>query len=212
MIPSLNRHYSQRRTRGLVRPLLHRRMHFIIRNCYRCHSGIEWRGRPRFLSGQGRLAKFLTVHCPCKQADRSVRPTRSRTNRAKTASGRRSGGIRKLSRGISCIMCGVLVLRDQFVVDKRGGVMTQHEAEWRAGARSATAGLLSVMGMILFLASASQPARSQTYTVIHNFTNQGTDGATPYGGPILDSSGNLYGTTYLGGEWGNGAVYKMSPN
>jgi uncharacterized repeat protein (TIGR03803 family) len=98
------------------------------------------------------------------------------------------------------------------LVDERGGVMMQREAEGRGGARRTTVGLLAVMGLFLFLASVSQPARSQTYTVIHNFTNQGTDGATPYGGPILDSAGNLYGTTYLGGQWGNGAVYKMSPN
>ena len=90
--------------------------------------------------------------------------------------------------------------------------MMQREFDGGTGARRASAGLLAVMGLFLFLASVSQPARSQTYTVIHNFTNQGTDGATPYGGPILDSAGNLYGTTYLGGQWGNGAVYKMSPN
>jgi uncharacterized repeat protein (TIGR03803 family) len=62
------------------------------------------------------------------------------------------------------------------------------------------------------LSLLSQPALSQTYKVIHNFTGVGNDGATPYGGPILDSSGNLYGTTYLGGSTGNGSVYKMSPN
>ena len=65
---------------------------------------------------------------------------------------------------------------------------------------------------VLFLASTSQPAQSQTYKVIYNFTAQGTDGATPYSGPILDEQGNLYGTTYLGGSLGSGTVYRLSPN
>jgi uncharacterized repeat protein (TIGR03803 family) len=50
---------------------------------------------------------------------------------------------------------------------------------------------------------------AQTYQVVHNFSIN--DGATPYGGPILDGDGNLYGTTYLGGKYGNGSVYRLSP-
>ncbi len=64
---------------------------------------------------------------------------------------------------------------------------------------------------VLFLAATSQTARSQTYQVIYNFTAQGTDGATPYSGPILDQQGNLYGTTYLGGSLGSGTVYRLAP-
>lgn len=55
-------------------------------------------------------------------------------------------------------------------------------------------------------------------TVLHSFT--GTDGAFPYATPLLDASGNLYGTTTYGG-WisqkgfcgreGCGVVYKLSP-
>ncbi len=29
--------------------------------------------------------------------------------------------------------------------------------------------------------------------------------------PTLDASGNLYGTTYLGGAYGNGSVFKLTP-
>jgi len=69
-----------------------------------------------------------------------------------------------------------------------------------------------LLAVVVFLASAYKPAQSQTYTVIYNFTGKGNDGATPYGGPILDGSGNLYGTTYLGGRYGAGSVYRLSPN
>ena len=45
-------------------------------------------------------------------------------------------------------------------------------------------------------------------TVLHNFTN-GADGGNPYGGVILDSKGNLYGTASGGGASGAGVVFKI---
>ncbi len=45
-------------------------------------------------------------------------------------------------------------------------------------------------------------------TVLHNFAG-GTDGATPEASPLLDASGNLYGTTLAGGTSGAGTVYKV---
>lgn len=55
----------------------------------------------------------------------------------------------------------------------------------------------------------SQPARTQTFTVLHVFTGQ--DGAYPYGGLTLGGAGTLYGTTQ-GGERGNeyGDVFKLA--
>jgi uncharacterized repeat protein (TIGR03803 family) len=72
--------------------------------------------------------------------------------------------------------------------------------------------LFGLLAIVIFLAGASQLAQSQTYKVIHNFTAKGKDGASPYAGPILDAAGNLLGTTYLGGGFGGGAVYKLAPN
>jgi uncharacterized repeat protein (TIGR03803 family) len=54
-------------------------------------------------------------------------------------------------------------------------------------------------------------------TVLHRFTG-GRDGAVLYGGLIFDQAGNLYGTTYQGGNLsycngaGCGVVFKLSPN
>jgi uncharacterized repeat protein (TIGR03803 family) len=39
----------------------------------------------------------------------------------------------------------------------------------------------------------------------------GTDGGYPLTSPIFDASGNLYGTTYVGGEYDYGTVYELSP-
>jgi uncharacterized repeat protein (TIGR03803 family) len=49
---------------------------------------------------------------------------------------------------------------------------------------------------------------SGTFTVLHTFLG-GTDGANPYAGVIRDSAGNLYGTTYRGGSFNDGTVFKI---
>lgn len=82
-----------------------------------------------------------------------------------------------------------------------------HGLAWRFAAVRFT-----LIAALLFFAGAPQWAQSQTYSVIYNFTGKGSDGATPYGGPILDRSGNLYGTTYLGGSFGAGSVYRLAPS
>jgi uncharacterized repeat protein (TIGR03803 family) len=52
------------------------------------------------------------------------------------------------------------------------------------------------------------------FTVLYSFTGD-TDGDVPVGGPVLDSSGNLYGTTTIGGNLscsppnGCGVVFKI---
>jgi len=47
-------------------------------------------------------------------------------------------------------------------------------------------------------------------TVLHSF-GQGNDGATIVTQPIMDSSGNVYGTTFSGGISGYGTVFEVTP-
>src|ERR1700686_2591622 len=49
------------------------------------------------------------------------------------------------------------------------------------------------------------------YSVLYSFCSVGlcTDGETPRAGLIQDAAGNLYGTTYFGGAYGYGTVFKV---
>jgi uncharacterized repeat protein (TIGR03803 family) len=49
---------------------------------------------------------------------------------------------------------------------------------------------------------------SGTITTLASFN--GTDGSSPYGTPVMDSSGNLYGTTAAGGASNDGTVYELA--
>ena len=64
--------------------------------------------------------------------------------------------------------------------------------------------IVCVLGVVV-----TQPARAQTYTVIHNFQGE-RDGNEPNYGLTIDANGNLYGTTF-GGDSGTGTVYMLSP-
>ena len=48
-----------------------------------------------------------------------------------------------------------------------------------------------------------------TYSLLYSFQCS-PDGGVPYNGLIRDSSGDLYGTTYTQGEYGYGAVFKVT--
>ncbi|MGA2761540.1 MAG: choice-of-anchor tandem repeat GloVer-containing protein, partial [Candidatus Cybelea sp.] len=50
----------------------------------------------------------------------------------------------------------------------------------------------------------------RTEKVLHSF-GQGKDGASPYASLIIDTAGNLYGTTFYGGVDGAGTVFELTP-
>jgi uncharacterized repeat protein (TIGR03803 family) len=69
-------------------------------------------------------------------------------------------------------------------------------------------GGLRALAVALMLATTSiLPAQAQTFTVLHTFT--GPDGENPVGGLVRDKAGNLYGTTFFGGSFTDGVVFKI---
>jgi len=65
----------------------------------------------------------------------------------------------------------------------------------------------------LLLAGFAGKALADGFSALHIFQGFPTDGGTPYSDLIADSSGNLYGTTNVGGK--NliyGSVYKIAPD
>jgi hypothetical protein len=63
-------------------------------------------------------------------------------------------------------------------------------------------------GLVFRLSPAS--GGSWTETILHAFTGV-NDGSLPSGGVVLDSAGNLYGNAELGGAYGWGGVFKITP-
>jgi uncharacterized repeat protein (TIGR03803 family) len=70
--------------------------------------------------------------------------------------------------------------------------------------------LMAIFAMASLLTAASSAA--QQVRKLHSFRNDGRDGTAPADGVIFDASGNLYGTTSLGGTYNSGTVYKLMPD
>jgi len=49
-----------------------------------------------------------------------------------------------------------------------------------------------------------------TYNLMHQFASSSADGQGPYGGLVIDASGNFYGGRLGGGAYNNGTVFKFS--
>ena len=62
--------------------------------------------------------------------------------------------------------------------------------------RSSTA--FAALAILAGASPAAPSAQAQTFTVLHKFTGP-PDGGFPNGGVVLDSKGNIYGTTSEGG-------------
>jgi len=52
---------------------------------------------------------------------------------------------------------------------------------------------------------------SGTYTILYSFGSQPNDGNYPSAAPVQGSDGNFYGTTFEGGTYGYGTVFRISP-
>jgi uncharacterized repeat protein (TIGR03803 family) len=62
----------------------------------------------------------------------------------------------------------------------------------------------------VFELSPTNGGASYTESVLYAFQG-GTDGAEPQGRMVFDSSGNLYGTTAVGGANNDGTIFQLSP-
>jgi uncharacterized repeat protein (TIGR03803 family) len=52
---------------------------------------------------------------------------------------------------------------------------------------------------------------AQTEQTLYSFTGA-ADGGNPLSSLVIDTSGNLYGTAFVDGAYGAGAVFELSPN
>jgi len=78
---------------------------------------------------------------------------------------------------------------------------------------SPTSNLLLAFALVFSLVAFATPqVRAQTFNVMFSFTG-GNDGAGPLAGLVIDpTTGNLYGTTNVGGSFGYGVVFELSPS
>ena len=91
--------------------------------------------------------------------------------------------------------------------------MTQQRVGRRAlaMARIITAATLFCWIGLVPLLAASGPGHKPSYRVLYEFTG-GADGKWPRAGLIQDQQGNLYGTTWYGGSFDFGTVFKLEPS
>lgn len=68
--------------------------------------------------------------------------------------------------------------------------------------------VLTLAVVLVFGVLSAPGAHAQKFTDLYNFTG-GHDGGNSYSGLVRDSQGNLYGTTYWGGTFGWGTVFKV---
>src|SRR5690242_13745128 len=81
-----------------------------------------------------------------------------------------------------------------------------------AGNLSGTTGWGGAHGYGSVFALTPNGDGSWTESVLHSFNNDGTDGTHPAEvSLIIDSSGTLYGTTEVGGAYGYGTVFALTP-
>jgi len=61
----------------------------------------------------------------------------------------------------------------------------------------------------LTLVTTGEKKGTWTEKILYSFKGGTEDGTSPWGGVVLDSSGNIYGTTSVGGKYGDGTVFEL---
>lgn len=63
---------------------------------------------------------------------------------------------------------------------------------------------------VIFKMTPSANGTAWNYDILHHFASSPTDGQSPYGGLVMDSLGNFYGTTLYGGMYNQGTIFKFA--
>ena len=79
---------------------------------------------------------------------------------------------------------------------------------WAAAGRALAVAITTLILVLMLVPGAWAAGK---YKTLYTFTGW-ADGNMPLGSLIFDQTGALYGTTYQGGDYGNGAVFKLTPN
>jgi len=86
--------------------------------------------------------------------------------------------------------------------------MTNTKQQSISRVRLAAAGATLTVVVFLLVVAATRSAQAQIFTVLHYFGGAG-DGSYPYAGAVRDEVGNLYGTTWEGGDTEYDYVLRM---
>jgi uncharacterized repeat protein (TIGR03803 family) len=86
--------------------------------------------------------------------------------------------------------------------------LSLNESDW---GNFVTKGRLNFAFLVTIIMAVSQFCPAQTYSVLYSFENSVADGNGPTGTLAPDASGNLYGTTQVGGTFGVGTIFKVTP-
>jgi uncharacterized repeat protein (TIGR03803 family) len=95
-----------------------------------------------------------------------------------------------------------------FLVFDSSGAMYGSAA---VGAHAGNCSIFGFVGCGTIFKLTPHTGGTWTFTVLHTFTG-GTDGGNPESTLLFDKSGNLYGTTYGGGQFGFGVAYELIPH
>src|SRR5262249_19617746 len=66
--------------------------------------------------------------------------------------------------------------------------------------------------LLLFLCAVMATiSPAQTFSTLYNFHSYYSDGSEPWGSLVQGADGSFYGETYMGGSYGSGTVFKITP-